>query len=79
MQDKNGIEVDGESVVESGSEIELNATRNKKDEWKGEGIQVTTDVDLRIEEVRQGIEREVQRQNVGTGLKTNITHSNFAR
>ena len=79
MQDKNGLDVDVESMGESGSEIELNSKGSGKGgEWMGEGIQVKTDVDLRIEEVRQGIEREVQRQNTGGGIKTNV-HSSFSR
>ena len=62
--DKGANDADVESVGESGSEIELNL-KNKVEkgtpDWKGDGIQVKTDVDLRIEEIRQGIESEVRR------------------
>jgi hypothetical protein len=68
---KYGVEVDVESVGE-GSEVELNqrvaaigmahggngAMHASSDTWNGEGIQVKTDVDLRIEMVRREIEIE---------------------
>jgi hypothetical protein len=79
--DKTGNDVDVESVGESGSEVELNlktkAGRGTAD-WKGEGIQVKTDVDLKIEEIRQGIESEVRRTQERTpGLSSNPSRSNF--
>ena len=52
--DKYGNEIDIESVGETESETELNKTNGGKKEAgesQGDGIQVKTDVDLRIEEV----------------------------
>jgi hypothetical protein len=71
---KYGAEVDIESVGE-GSEVELNqgvaaigmahggsgTMHASSDTWNGEGIQVKTDVDLRIERVRREIEIETVR------------------
>jgi hypothetical protein len=57
---KYGVEVDVESVGE-GSEVEFNQkghTQDSRDPWNGEGIQVKTDVELRIQEVRRQIEKE---------------------
>ena len=58
--DKSANEVDVESL---GSEVELNKTTAERGtpDWKGEGIKVKTDVDLRIEEIRECIETEVRR------------------
>lgn len=79
--DKSGNEVDVESVGETGSEVELNL-KNKAErgtaDWKGDGIQVKTDVDLKIEEIRQGIETESRRiQERTPGLGSNPSRSNF--
>ena len=79
--DKSGNEVDVESVGETGSEVELNL-KNKAErgtaDWQGDGIQVKTDVDLRIEEIRQGIETESRRMQERTpGLSSNPSRSNF--
>lgn len=64
MNNRSVNDHDLDSIGESGSDVELNL-RNKAErgtsDWNGEGIQVKTDVDLRIEEVRNGIEREVKR------------------
>lgn len=70
---KYGIEVDVESVGE-GSEVEFNTAakiamaragngmaHGSADTWDGEGIQVKTDVDLKIERVRKEIEIETAR------------------
>ena len=62
---KETSELDAESLAENGSDIELN-TRVKGGEtdvssWVGEGIRVKTEVDFRIEEVRQEIERETRK------------------
>ncbi|KAN0092112.1 hypothetical protein V8E51_017959 [Hyaloscypha variabilis] len=70
---KYGIEVDVESVGE-GSEVEFNTAakiamaragngmaHGPADTWDGEGIQVKTDVDLKIERVRKEIEIETAR------------------
>jgi hypothetical protein len=69
---KYGVDVDIESVGE-GSEVELNqraATIGMAhggngtmpgEAWNGEGIQVKTDVDLKIERVRKEIEIETAR------------------
>jgi len=68
---KYGVEVDVESVGE-GSEVEFNtaaaigtahggATPMPAHTWDGEGIQVKTDVDLKIERVRKEIEIESAR------------------
>jgi hypothetical protein len=66
---KYGVDVDVESVGE-GSEVELNQKGigmahggqspgvGEGDGWNGEGIQVKTDVQLKIEEVRREIEKE---------------------
>jgi hypothetical protein len=76
--DKSGNDV--ESLGESGSEVELNL-KNKAErgtaDWKGEGIQVKTDVDLKIEEIRLGIENEVKRtQERMPGLSANPPRAN---
>lgn len=76
--DKYGNEIDVESVGETGSEIELNKTNGGKKEtgdWQGDGIQVKTDVDLKIEEVRRGIEAELRGQR--GGLSTNVSYGGF--
>ena len=88
MQDKNGVDVDVESTGESECEMELNVKGRERGEprsgslrggdWMG-GIQVQTDVDLTIEQVRQEIAREVQRQSGGDRLRMNGSHSNFGR
>jgi hypothetical protein len=73
---KYGVEVDVESLGE-GSEVELNQraigmahggngviegnSKGQSDLWNGEGIQVKTDVELRIENVRREIEKETVR------------------
>ncbi len=70
---KYGLDVDVESLGE-GSEVELNQKGigmahdgngagqtngvAQGHAWDGEGIQVKTDVELRIEEVRREIEKE---------------------
>lgn len=73
--DKSATDVDVESL---GSEAELNnkarAERGTTD-WKGEGIQVKTDVDLKIEAVRQGIENEARRAQ--PGLSSNPSRTDF--
>ena len=79
--DKSGNDVDIESVGD-GSEVELNL-KNKAERgtpnWAGDGIQVKTDVDLKIEEIRQGIETEARRMQERTsGLSSNPARSNFA-
>jgi hypothetical protein len=66
---KYGVEVDVESVGE-GSEVELNQraigmanggnggeghAQGSRDPWNGEGIQVKTDVELRIEEEKETV------------------------
>ena len=71
--DKSATDGDGESL---GSEVELNKAKAQRGtpDWTGEGIQVKTDVDLRIEEIRQGIETEVRRTHErmpGAALSTN--------
>ncbi len=78
--DKYGNVVDVESVGKTGSEVELNQVKGGKKEerrdngdWQGDGIQVKTDVDLRIEEVRMGIEAEIRKG----GLSTNVSHWGF--
>lgn len=75
--DKSATDVDVESL---GSEVELNKAKAERGtaDWKGDGIQVKTDVDLRIEEIRQGIETEVRRtQERKPGLSSNPPRSNF--
>jgi hypothetical protein len=69
---KYGVDVDIESVG-GGSEVELNQRAAiigmahggdgtiPGDTWNGEGIQVKTDVDLKIERVRKEIEIETAR------------------
>jgi hypothetical protein len=75
--DKSANDADVESL---GSEVELNKGKAERGtaDWKGEGIQVKTDVDLRIEEIRQGIETEVRRTQERTpGLASNLPRSNY--
>jgi hypothetical protein len=75
---KYGADVDVESLGE-GSDLELNRTaasvgmahggngsshdKELGDTWNGEGIQVKTDVDLKIERVRKEIEIETARNS----------------
>jgi hypothetical protein len=75
--DKSATEIDFESL---GSEVELNkvlADRATPD-YKGDGIRVKTDVDLRIEQIREGIDTEVKRTPERIpGLSSNLSRSDF--
>jgi hypothetical protein len=77
---KSGHDGDLESIGESGSDVELNL-KNKAErgtlDWNGDGIQVKTDVDLRIEEVRHGIEKEVRRTQERAGLASSPARVEF--
>ncbi len=74
---KYGIDVDVESLGE-GSEVELNQEAHNantagqtngvaQNGWNGDGIQVKTDVEMRIEDVRREIEKESMRMHSGQG------------
>ena len=68
-------DVDADSL---GSEAELHKVKAERGtpDWLGDGIRVKTDVDMRIEDIRKGIEAEVRKTQDRTPVYAESPHSN---